>query len=365
MRRIHFDYIKQVTEIPRLFMLERFKNHELKIIPKKILIINTSLIGDIVVSFPAISQFIKNNNSAKIDLVVTSSVKTLAQKIRGINKVYGVRSISKRKIESEMEQNEKEELLKTNYDLVIVLRLSNDAYKLLKKIKYKAIHTTFKSYTKYVKDMSTKNTTEPVKQVKDFYFDALNEKIKNVSFNKMFDIKTSEYIKIKTLTEIQGKSKKIIIHTGSGWTLKHLENEKWIEVIKKINKLGDFKFIFIGGEQIEEEDFNFIQKNLDFKIYSLISKIDIKDLFYVMRLSDYFIGIDSGPRNMSYVADLPSIGLVGPGTRLFMPFKKRDIIINKSDCNFCSASFCIRKKTCIEKITVEDIFLAFKKLSNL
>ena len=263
-----------------------------------------------------------------------------------------------------MEKNERDELLRTNYDLVIVLRLSKDAYKLLKEIKYKAIQTTFKSYTKYVREMATKNTTEPVKQVKDFYFEALDEKIRNVSFKDMMDIKASDYDKIRALDEMQGKSKKVIIHTGSGWVLKHLENEKWIEILKRINKLGDFKFVFIGGEKIEEEDFNFIQKNLDFKIYSLIGKIDIKDLFYVMRVSDYFIGIDSGPRNMAHVADLRSISILGPGTRLFMPFKKIDIVINKSNCNFCSNSYCLKKITCIEKITVDDVFFAFKKLNK-
>lgn len=94
---------------------------------------------------------------------------------------------------------------------------------------------------------------------------------------------------------MKGRDKKILIHTGSGWKLKLWGNEKWVELLNRINKLGNFRFIFIGADNQEEEDFKEIQKNLNFNIYSLIKKVDLKELILLMRFSDYFIGIDSGP----------------------------------------------------------------------
>ncbi|MEK6885360.1 MAG: glycosyltransferase family 9 protein [Nanoarchaeota archaeon] len=362
MKRIHFDYIKQVTEIPRLFFIELFKKNK-EVNAKKILIINTALIGDILVSFPAISQFIKNNKSAQIDLMVTSPIKPLAEKIRGVSKVYGTKSISNRGIETSSTLKERKNLLKTHYDLVIVLRLSKEAYNLLKKLRFKSIKTTLKSYTKYVSYISKKNTIEPVKQVKQFFFEALEEKPKNVDFEEIFNFTKKDYKNMPKMPVMAGKSKKIIIHTGSGWVLKHWDNQRWIELLKKINQLGNFNFIFIGADNQEETDFKIIQKGLNFEIYSLIRKINLRELMMIMRKSDYFIGIDSGPRNMAHLADLRSVSLLGPGPRIFMPDNKKDIVINKSNCK-CTASFCLKKETCMQKIAVEDVFEGFKKLIN-
>lgn len=361
MNRIHFDYLKQASEIPRLFMISLFRKKNIRN-PKKILIINTSLIGDILASFPALSQFIKKRKSAEIDLIVASPMKSLAQRIRGVNKVYATKSITNRKIEKSIDLKELEEILKKNYDFVIALRLSKEAYQILKKLKFKTVKTTFKSYTNYVCYIAKKNTTEPVKQVRQFFFEALGEKDKKLGFNDIFNFKKEDYDKIKRIPEMKGRDKKILIHTGSGWRLKLWGNEKWVELLNRINKLGNFRFIFIGADNQEEEDFKEIQKNLNFNIYSLIKKVDLKELILLMRFSDYFIGIDSGPRNMTYLADLRSIGLVGPGPRIYMPYNKKDIIINKSNCK-CTASFCLKRETCMQKISVNEVFEAFKKLN--
>jgi ADP-heptose:LPS heptosyltransferase len=159
------------------------------------------------------------------------------------------------------------------------------------------------------------------------------------------------------------KSKKIIIHTGSVWKMRLWENKKWISLLKKINKLGKFNFIFIGSTDIEKKSFEYIQKNLDFKIFSLINKLDLKETLLLMRMSDYFIGIDSGPRNMAHLADLRSISLLSTGLNNFMPSNKKDIVINKSDAIFTSI-FYYPKKNYMQEITTEEVLEAFKKLSK-
>jgi ADP-heptose:LPS heptosyltransferase len=129
--------------------------------------------------------------------------------------------------------------------------------------------------------------------------------------------------------------------------------------------LGKFKFIFIGSGEEEKNSFDYIKKNLDFKVFSLINKVDLKELFILMKKSDYFIGIDSGPRNLAHLAGLRSISLLSPAAvKNFMPFSKEDIVLEKQNrlpANFFNSN----KKSNMEKITVEEVFEAFKKLSKI
>ncbi len=357
MERINYNYLKISNEIPLLLKLKlRTKNNVVKN-PKKILVINVCLIGDFVATLPALRQFIKKSKT-KVDLIVSPPIKPLAEKIKGVKKIYTVKSIYNRKIENT--KNKKQKF--PDYDFVLVMRLSGEAYKLLKKINYKSIKSYLSPYLKYAYYLTKSILTKSqAKQWREANFEFVGEEIKNIDFEDIFDFKKTDYNKVKKLPSITGKTKKIIIHTGSGWEIKLWSNNNWVELLKKINKLGKFKFIFVGNTEKEKKDFQEIQKKLDFKIYSLINKVDLKDLMIVMRLSNYFIGIDSGPRNMTHIADLPSISLLGPGPKYFLPLNKRDIVIDKSDCR-CTNLFCYKKESCVKKIKTEEVFIEFKKL---
>jgi ADP-heptose:LPS heptosyltransferase len=359
--RINWDYFKQSLELPRLFFAGFLKNKKVKD-PKKILIINTSLIGDILVSLPAISSYIKKHKNAKIDLLVSSPMKSIAEKVRGVNKVYSSKSISTRKHEKSLSDLEYEELVNNNYDLILAIRLSGDAHKILKKLKSKSVKSSFFTYANYLLYLSDKRSKDySIKQCREFFFEAFGEKIKKIKFEEIFGFSKEDYEKIRNNPLMAGKTKKIIIHTGSTWAFKLWNNEGWIEVLKSLNNLGNFKFIFVGTTEKEKQDFDYIQNKLNFKIHSAINRLNLAELALLMRLSDYFIGIDSGPRNLAHIAELRSICLLGPGAKMFMPLDKKDIVIDKSDCK-CSCLFCFKSEGCIQKITPEEIINAFKKI---
>jgi ADP-heptose:LPS heptosyltransferase len=200
-----------------------------------------------------------------------------------------------------------------------------------------------------------------VKQLREINFEILGEKYRHIDFKDIFSFSKSEFKKVRSLPALKGGGKRILIHTGGSslWPIKLWENEKWAELIKKINSFGNFRFIFVGiGD--EEKVFKDIQKRLDFKVYSLINGLDIKDLTIAMRLSDFFIGIDSGPRNMAHLADLPSLCLPLIGPKFLMPPNKRDVVI-KVNCK-CPGFFCYRKKTCLERVSAQEAFIKFKEL---
>jgi len=365
--RINYGEFKIFREVFPLIKL-RLKKIKNKLLnkkirnKKKILVVDTCIIGDFLATLPALRTFIKKNHT-NVDLIVSPSVKTLAEKIRGVNKVFTAKSSYNRNIEKKA----KERKIAKDYGLIAILRISPEAYDLIKNIKNANIIMCDLVYLKYffhfIKSILFK---KDVKQAREVIFEIIGEKynIKNVKLNGIFKFNKSDYDFIKKIPVMKMDEKKIIIHTGSGWKVRLWQNRKWIELLKKIKNIGKFKFIFIGSENKEKNSFDYIQKNLDFEIFSLIDKVNLKELFIVMKNSDYFIGIDSGPRNLAHLADLRSISLLSPATvKNFMPFDKNDIILEKQN-RLPIIFFNTNKKSNLEKITSEEVFDAFKRISK-
>ncbi len=360
---VNWDYIKQVKD-PYLFFKTFFisKNRFSKKFDR-VLIVNPCLVGDFIVSLPALSSFIKNNRKLKVDLIVTPPLKKLAQNIKGVRKVFVSSSSTFRDIEKIDSIIHKF----PNYDEVIVMRISNHSYNLIKKVKMGKIKTPLVKFFKYsshsIVDVFAKR--KPI-QRREIDFDILGQKFSHVAFEDIFDFDKKDYQRIRENSVMKTKDKIIIIHIGPVWIMRKWDNNKWTELIRKINSLGKFRFIFVGSKEAEL-DYKEIASKLDFKVYSFINKIDIMDLMLVLRLSNYLIGVDSGPRNMAHLADLRSITLFGPAASgaIYMPWDKKDIIIDKSNGGGLYQALFYKKNKFIDKISAEEVFKAFKKLMRI
>ncbi|MFI5251227.1 MAG: glycosyltransferase family 9 protein [Bacteroidota bacterium] len=362
LEKINRGELKLLGEIPLLFKL-RLK----KIFGKKaqsdggILAIDVCIIGDFVGTLPALRTFIENQGE-EVDLVVIPPLKSLAQSIRGVRKVFTAKSMYQRTNEN----YEKLESMPANYSQVMVLRISPETYQRLNSIKYSKIEIYDIPYFKYcghlVKTIMLRKEFKQWSEV-NFEMVGIKKPDRKIGFDDIFSFSESDYARVGELPEMDGTSKKIIIHTGSGWNVKLWDNDKWIELIRKINTLGDFKFILIGASDLEEKSFNYIQNHLDFKIFSLINRVDLKTILLVMRYSDYFIGIDSGPRNLAHLADLRSITMLGPAPKNFMPMNKNDIVIDKFTCK-CKSLYYLHKESAMQKISAEEVFEGFMRLSK-
>jgi len=363
-KNINWNYFSIFKEVYYLIKLNLRNKRRYKLKDtKRILIINTCLIGDFIASLPALKYFLNKRKGQQIDIIVSPSLKPLTARINGIKNVISVKSIFNRDIES---KEEKKELPFKEYDYVLIMRLSKEVYELLKNIKYNSIKTYLGPYLRYglylIKNLSNKET---IKQWREINFEIIREK-KNrepVKFKDIFTFNKQDSYFLNKLSFLKGNEdkKKIIIHTGSGWKIKLWNIKNWIKLIDRINRLGDFQFIFIGMTDKEEDCFNKINEELDFDIYSTIKQLDIKETTLLMQKCNYFIGVDSGPRHIADLTDLPGVCLLGPGPKAFKPINKKTIIIDKSNCG-CTNLFCYRKKTCIEKISVNEVFNKFKTL---
>ncbi|MGA2130312.1 MAG: glycosyltransferase family 9 protein [Candidatus Pacearchaeota archaeon] len=366
-KKINFKEFSIAREISPLIKIRikkigGFFSKKPEIKSKKVLIVDTCIIGDFLATLPAIREIAKNHKN--VDLIVSPPVKSLAERINGIENVFVAKTSYNREIENG--EDGFYNLLK-EYEKIVILRISPESYNLIKNIKFSNVMASDWVYFKYIFHMA-KNIfiRKPIKQSREVMFEIINVKKdrkkidREINLSQMFKFKQSDYKKIEKIPELNLREKKILIHTGSGWESRLWQNEKWAELLEKINKIGKFKLIFVGSGEQEEKSFEHIKKMVSFKIYSLIGKLDLKELFLVMKESDYFIGADSGPRNLAHLADLRSISLRGPGP-YFMPLNKKDIVIDNLN-GLSAMPFFSNKNNSASSIGVDKVFIAFKKL---
>src|SRR2546428_3897367 len=90
--RFNLKYAPVLREVPALIRLQTLKPRTVSS-PQTVLIVNCCLIGDFIVSLPAITDFIREHSSAQIDLLISPSVAPLARRLRGVRRVYAARSV--------------------------------------------------------------------------------------------------------------------------------------------------------------------------------------------------------------------------------------------------------------------------------
>lgn len=367
--RINYNYFRIINEIPLSILIWVIKiiTNPLKKKGKKrkdYLIINLCLIGDYISSLPAMMSLI-NSLKEPVDVVVTGGNDRLSKRLRNVRKVYTLRSVFKRGIEgkgkSALGLENKE------YKEIIIIRSSWDFFPYLFKTRYDKLQTYTIPFLGYAFSLmfSFVSKKHKPKQFSEAHFDFIYSKkdFSNELLDGIFDIRKKDIGglgRYEFIKENKGK-KKIIIHTGSGWSIKEWENDRWVEVLRRLKRLRDFCFIFIGAHDDEKKAFEYIQKKVGFKIYSAVGKLDLEEVLGLINNSDYFIGIDSGPRHIADILNIPSIALLGPGPQIFLPIRDNTIAINRLNCK-CTNLFCYRKETCMEKISVDDVGNAFIKL---
>ncbi|MGD0328553.1 MAG: glycosyltransferase family 9 protein [Minisyncoccia bacterium] len=324
-----------------------------------ILIVNVCLIGEFAASAPAMRELIRQNEDRPIDLLVSPALKSLAQHMIGVRMVYSARSVFAR----ESEGTPDDEFSFHAYEKIIVLRISPDAYRMLDTIETAHIKTGLPHFVTYGAHLGWNLLRgKTPKSWREITFSMVGAPPRDIPFGEIFDFSSAEYKRVRTLPAMHTTQKKIIIHTGASWSTNRWDTNKWIELIKKLYTLDNFRLTFVGAKK-DAEEYQFISSRLPFKTHSLIGTIDIVDLTLVLHASDCFIGVDSGPRNLAHLVDLPSVTLLGPGPHMFTPHNPRDIVLDRCGGRGLYQRFFHKEKNrFIDCISPQDVYEAFTVL---
>ncbi len=361
MAEINFDYLnifKEPVLFGALIARQTFKSKP-ALSNGAILVVNTCLVGEFAASLPALHEFIRRHPDKKIDLLVSPPLKTLAERVRGVGAVYTAKSVFSRDAEHHHEHSE---IISGTYEKVVAMRISRDAYRALSIITTGMLKTAFWPMTAYGAHMAWRLLAgKTPKSWREVNFEMFGLTPKNFPFEAIFDFTDADYKQLESKFPPALLPKKIIIHTGASWVANRWPTERWIATLRKLHPLG-FDFIFVGSKS-DKADYDVISSQLNFKTYSLIAETNAVELVLLLRTSQYFIGVDSGPRNFAHLVDLPSITLLGPGPHMYTPPNPRDILLDRSGGRGLSQRFFHQKQRLfIERITPQDVVDAFSRL---
>lgn len=348
--RFYWQYAPVAAEVPALLRLQALTRRSITS-PRTVLIVNCSLIGDFVLSLPALTEFIREHAGARIDLLVSPSVAALAEKLRGVDRVYAAKTVFRR--DTELDESER---LAPSYDFVVVLRLSGPARRLLAMTSYRAIRTCLVPLLKLGFQMATRPISQ-IKQMTEFNFEIFGKYGRKEQFLRADEV--FDFSGVSVPAAYPGRT--VLVHTGSGKKLYMWPREKWLALIKRLHSLADISFVFVGGTREEQIEFDYLAGRVAFPLHSVIRRYDVLQLLMLMRVSQLFVGVDSGPRHLAHLADLPSVSLLGPGPKSFQPLNGNATVIDETECKRCVTFYCPYAPNCIEKIEVETVTRACLK----
>ena len=151
--------------------------------------------------------------------------------------------------------------------------------------------------------------------------------------------------------------KQIVVHPGGGWSFRLWSNERWVEVINTLGTNSTLGIVLIGGEN-ERNVVSSISSCLRVPHEKRITSFE--ELVGLLKGTDLFVGLDSGPMNLAVTLGVRALALFGPGDHeLWYPHGRRDIFLharNSFPCNPCMQRKCVvPEASCMTQIKAQDV----------
>tara|TARA_Y100000746_G_scaffold220208_1_gene218499 strand:- start:1890 stop:2879 length:990 start_codon:yes stop_codon:yes gene_type:complete len=149
----------------------------------------------------------------------------------------------------------------------------------------------------------------------------------------------------------------IVLVAGSTWKSRNYPKEKFVQVANALKQ----KCVIIWGtkEERQKAEWMALQSNY----ITLMPKLSLDELKYVISNSSLIIGNDTGPSHMSWALNIPSIILFGP-TPPERSFKTNKNLFIKSNSKINHWKL-DKNDFSIKEIVVDDIVKMAKKLINI
>lgn len=332
-------------------------NNIIKKIPKKILIIKPSSLGDIVHSLPFLNALKESFPHSEIHWIVAKGFEGLLENHPMVKKIWIINKDKwkdLKKIEETLKEflNLSKELKKESYDLVIdiqgLLRSGILTYLTLAPLR-----VGFKE----AREGSTLFYTHKIEGGKEIHAVDRYMKIalaigcenKDIKF-PMPLIKESE--KIKKIKE-ETRDYAVIV-PGARWITKRWSELNFGKLCSMINERS-----IIVGSKADEEVAKKIESISNGKAISMAGKTDIKELLSVIRGARYVVSNDSGPMHIAAAFGIPVVALFGPTNPLRTgPYGERHIVLMSGlSCSPCYKREC-KTIQCMRDISVESVYEA-------
>ncbi|MBU0683419.1 MAG: lipopolysaccharide heptosyltransferase II [Candidatus Omnitrophota bacterium] len=181
--------------------------------------------------------------------------------------------------------------------------------------------------------------------------------------------KTSEEFVEGLLAEkkVQDKDTLIVLHPASSNPAKMWSKESYARLIKYLKVRLNCVVALIGSRE-EKNLVNDIVTKCEEEVIDFSGELNLKQLISLLKRAKLFIGNDSGPMHMAAALDVPVVAIFGrkiPGVSpgRWRPWGDKHIVFHKdAGCVTCYDRECPHGYKCLKAVTVDEVFEAVIRL---
>jgi len=358
------DVLKQVKNI----LEYRIQSAEYRVQDnyKRILIVRTDRIGDVLLSTPVIKVLRDYYPNAYIAMMVGPYAKDIVDGNPYLDEVIiydkdGKHKSWRRSIK--FAQN----LKKKRFDLAIILHPTNRVHMVTffagirRRIGYgRNFRFLLTDRIKHTKQLGQKHELEYALDLVRYL--GIEPKDKTL----FMAIKPESEAWVEELFKQQGIKKTdrlLAIHPAASCPSKIWPNERFADVATRLIERYGFRVLVIAGPK-DLALAGSVIKHMHHPVINLAGRISVSQLASVLKRCNLFISNDSGPVHIAAALGTPVISIFGRNQKGLSPTRwgptgKKDKILHKEvGCIECLAHNCTKEFACLKAITVDDVIKA-------
>lgn len=333
---------------------------------KRILIVRTDRIGDVILSTPVIKALRDNFPCAYIAMMVSPYAKDIVEGNPYLDQVIIYDKDGKhRSWLRSMKFSQR--LNKKRFDLAVILHPTNRVHLITflagipKRLGFdKKLGFLLTDRIKHTKQSGQKHESEySLDLVRHLGIQAQDKNL-FIPIRAESEKWAKGYLKQEGIKE---NDLLLAIHPGASCPSKIWPTERFAEAADRLIEKYGFRALIVSGPK----DINLAKgliKHMHHRAIDLSGKTSVSQLASLLKRSSLFISNDSGPVHIATALGVPVISIFGRSQsglspKRWGPIGEKDKIIHKEvGCIECLAHNCRREFACLKAITVDDVMVA-------
>ena len=337
---------------------------------RRILIVRTDRIGDVLLSTPVIKALRKEYPQAYISMIVSPYARDIVEANPYLDEVIIYDKDIKHK--SWMRSLKfASRLKKKRFDLAIILHPTNRMH-LIAFLAGIPLRLGYNRKFGFLNNLRKKHTKqEGLKHEAEYNLDLLSDLGIGGNVRDLFmPIKTESEEWVKDLLASNGikeTDKLLAINPGASCPSKIWPADRFAQVAETLAKRHNFRILIVAGAK-DIPLANMVAQKLGDRVLDLSGKTSLSHLASILKRCSLFISNDSGPVHIASSLGVPVISIFGrnqPGLspRRWGPLGKKDKYLHKDvGCIQCLAHNCKKEFACLKVISVEDVLSAAESI---
>lgn len=337
---------------------------------KKILLIRTDRIGDVLLSTPVIKALRKRFPRSHIAFMVRPYCRDIVLGNPCLDEVIvydkdGAEQTFWRTVRFALE------LRRKRFDLALILHPANRAHLIafLAGIKRRIGFNRKLAFllTDRIEHKKQEGTRHELEYTLDFARFLGIEPWEKELFMPVH-LKSEMYIEQFFLKEGVEKEEKIIaVHPGASCPSKIWPIERFVQAAERIADEFNARIVFVGGKDIADKAKEAIRVMPRFHI-DAIGKTTVSQLASLLRRCSLFLSNDSGPVHIAAAFGVPVVAIFGRkqaglSSARWGPLSANSAVLHKdAGCVQCLAHNCQRGFACLQAVSVEDVMAAVRNV---